>query len=147
MAIVEKTVLIEHSAEQMFNLVDDVESYPQFLPWCSETRVSFRDDKKTVATLHINYFSIKSHFTTENPKEFPVRMGLRLVDGPFKKLEGEWGFKILTDRACKIEFRLSYEFSNKVFEKIIGPVFSQITNTFVEAFVTRANQIYATSSL
>ncbi len=146
MAMVEKSVLIERSAQQMFDLVDDVEGYPGFLPWCSRTRVEFRDEKKTVATLHVNYRSVKTHFTTENEKEIPLSMSIKLVDGPFRRLEGIWYFKPLTDNACKIEFRLSYEFSSKVFEKVIGPVFSQIANTFVDAFVLRANQFYGVSN-
>ena len=146
MAMVEKSVLIERSAQQMFDLVDDVEGYPGFLPWCSRTRVEVRDEKKTVATLHVNYRSVKTHFTTENEKEIPLSMSIKLVDGPFRRLEGIWYFKPLTDNACKIEFRLSYEFSSKVFEKVIGPVFSQIANTFVDAFVMRANQFYGVSN-
>lgn len=146
MPLVEKSVLIEHSAQQMFDLVDDVENYPRFLPWCSETRVDYRDEHRTVATLHINFHSIKSHFTTENAKEIPLWMGMKLVDGPFRRLEGGWRFKPLAEHACKVEFQLSYEFSSKLFEKIIGPVFSQITGTFVEAFVKRANQVYGASN-
>lgn len=142
MALVEKSVLIERSAQQMFDLVDRVEDYPQFLPWCSQTALEFRDEKKTVATLHINYLSVKSHFTTENDKEIPLWMSIRLVDGPFRRLEGLWRFKPLAQHACKIEFQLSYEFSSKIFEKVIGPVFSQIANTFVDAFVKRADQVY-----
>ena len=142
---VEKSVLIERSAQQMFDLVEDVESYPQFLPWCSQTRVDFRDESKTVATLHVNFHGVKSHFTTENAKEIPFSMGMKLVDGPFRRLEGGWRFKPLAEHACKVEFHLSYEFSSKLFEKIIGPVFSQITGTFVEAFVKRANQVYGAS--
>ena len=147
MAMVEKSVLIGRSAQEMFDLVDDVESYPRFLPWCSQTRVEFRDDKKTVATLHINYLSVRSHFTTENEKEIPLRMNIRLVDGPFRRLEGVWHFIPLAENACKIEFRLAYEFSSKLFEKIIGPVFNQITNTFVDAFVKRADAVYGDSSV
>lgn len=142
MAVVEKTVLIEHSARQMFDLVDRCEDYPHFLPWCSKTELKFRDDSKTVATLHINYHSVKSCFTTENDKEIPTRMNILLVDGPFRRLEGAWHFKALAENACKIEFRLHYEFSSKVFEKVIGPVFSHIANTFVDAFVRRAAQVY-----
>lgn len=142
MALVEKSVLIERSAQQMFDLVDRVEDYPQFLPWCSQTRLDYRDDRKTVATLHISYLSVKSHFTTENAKEAPLWMNIRLIDGPFRRLDGTWRFKPLTEHACKIEFQLSYEFSSKMFEKVIGPVFSQIANTFVDAFVKRAAQVY-----
>ena len=142
MALVEKTVLIEQSAERMFELVDRCEDYPAFLPWCRHTEVKFRDAMKTVGTLHINYHAVKSSFTTENDKVFPSSMNIRLVDGPFRRLEGAWHFKALAENACKIEFRLYYEFSSKLFEKIIGPVFSHIANTFVDAFVRRANQVY-----
>jgi len=142
MALVEKSVLIEHTAQHMFDLVDRVEDYPQFLPWCGATELKARTDTQTVATLHINYHSVKAHFTTENDKEIPRWMAIKLVDGPFKKLEGRWHFKPLGDAACKIEFSLAYEFSNKLLEKIIGPVFSHIANTFVDAFVKRADQLY-----
>lgn len=142
MALVEKTVLIERSAAQMYELVDRCEDYPAFLPWCSQTEVKLRDAARTVATLHINYHAVKSSFTTENTKVFPQSMLIRLVDGPFRRLEGSWQFKALAEQACKIEFRLHYEFSSKLFEKIIGPVFSHIANTFVDAFVKRANQVY-----
>ncbi len=147
MTRVEKSVLIERSARQMFDLVDKVEDYPAFLPWCAGTSVAFRDASKTVATLHIGYLGIKSHFTTENEKVIPQSMNIRLVDGLFRSLEGEWIFKPLTEHACKIEFRLAYEFSSRMFEKVIGPVFSQITNTFVEAFVKRANEVYGASDV
>jgi ribosome-associated toxin RatA of RatAB toxin-antitoxin module len=146
MALVEKSVLIAHSAAQMFDLVDRVEDYPQFLPWCNRTELKFRDDRKTAATLHINYHSVKSHFTTENDKEAPLLMSIRLVDGPFRRLEGQWRFKPLSETACKIEFQLSYEFSSRMFEKIIGPVFSHIANTFVDAFVKRAAQVYGAAA-
>lgn len=142
MARVEKIVLIERSAAQMYELVDRCEDYPQFLPWCSSTSVINRTDSKTVATLHINYHAVKSHFTTENDKTYPTDMRIRLVDGPFKHLEGFWHFKPLTDEACKIQFQLQYEFSSKLFEKVIGPVFGHIANTFVDAFIKRADQVY-----
>lgn len=142
MALVQKTVLIEHSAQQMFDLVDRVEDYPQFLPWCGATELRLRDDTTTTATLHINYHSVKAHFTTENTKVRPTAMSIRLIDGPFRRLEGAWHFKPLAENACKIEFSLTYEFSSKLFEKVIGPVFSHIANTFVDAFTKRAGQVY-----
>jgi ribosome-associated toxin RatA of RatAB toxin-antitoxin module len=145
MALVEKTVLIEQSAARMFELVDRCEDYPAFLPWCSQTEVKFRDAQKTQATLHINYHSVKSCFTTENDKVFPSTMMIRLIDGPFRRLEGSWTFRALAENACKIEFKLHYEFSSKLFEKVIGPVFSHIANTFVDAFVRRAAQVYGVS--
>ena len=142
MAIVEKSVLIERSSAEMFNLVENIEDYPKFLPWCAKTEVDYRDAVRTVATLHISYLSVRSHFTTENGKQYPHVMSMRLVDGPFRRLEGQWNFRALSENACKIEFRLAYEFSSKIFEKVIGPVFGQITDTFVDAFVRRADVVY-----
>ncbi|MDR2164468.1 MAG: type II toxin-antitoxin system RatA family toxin [Zoogloeaceae bacterium] len=142
MAQVEKSVLIAYSARQMFDLVDRCEDYPLFLPWCSKTECRFRDTKKTVGTLHINYHGVKAHFTTENEKDEPDSMSIRLVDGPFRCLEGVWRFRALRSDACKVEFRLHYEFSSRLLEKVIGPVFNHIANTFVEAFVKRAEQVY-----
>ncbi len=146
MAVVEKTVLIAHSAREMFDLVDRCEDYPAFLPWCSRSELQFRDEHRTVATLHINYHSVKSAFTTENSKEPARRMDIRLVDGPFRRLDGSWNFSALAEKACKIEFRLHYEFSSKLFEKIIGPVFGHIAGTFVDAFVRRADQVYGSEN-
>lgn len=142
MSEVKKVVLIERSPAQMFALVDDVESYPQFLPWCGGSQVLERSDVLTVAILHINYHGIRSQFSTANEKQFPSSMKLRLREGPFRQLEGEWLFKALGDSACKIEFRLRYEFSSRLLEVALGPVFNHIANTFVEAFVKRADQIY-----
>jgi ribosome-associated toxin RatA of RatAB toxin-antitoxin module len=142
MAVVEKSVLIERTAAQMFELVDRVEDYPKFLPWCGGTDLAERTDTKTIATVHINYHGLKSHFTTENAKQAPTRMEIRLQDGPFTQMDGHWYFTPLGDAACKIEFRLHYEFSSKVLEAMLGPVFNHIANTFVESFVKRAQSIY-----
>ncbi|MCB5187784.1 type II toxin-antitoxin system RatA family toxin [Methylobacillus caricis] len=141
MAQVEKTVLVGHSAACMFTLVDTVEDYTKFLPWCGGVDLHRRDDIVTEATLHIDYHGIKQNFTTENHKQFPTQMEIRLKDGPFKHLEGIWRFTPLADDACKVEFKLQYEFSSFLLEKLIAPVFSHIANTFVEAFVARADQV------
>ena len=87
-----KTVLVEHTQEQMFELVDAVERYPDFLPWCGGSRVSHRDETVTRATIHINYRGIKQSFTTQNTKSSPREMSVKLVEGPFKSLDGEWRF-------------------------------------------------------
>ncbi len=142
MARVEKTVLVNHSAEQMYALVDAVEQYPEFLPWCGGIDLIKRDETTTTATLHIDFHGIQQHFTTENQKTYPHLMEISLKDGPFKHLEGIWRFIELADDACKIEFRLNYEFSNIFLEKLISPVFSHIANTFVDGFVARAEQVY-----
>lgn len=142
MADVHKTVLVPYSVEQMFNLVDHTELYPEFLPWCGGVDLLWRNDKSTSATLHIDYHGIKQNFTTENTKEFPTLMDIRLVNGPFRRLEGVWKFIPLAEDACKIEFGLHYEFSGPLLEKIIAPVFNHIANTFVDAFVERAEKVF-----
>lgn len=126
----------------MFALVDAVEAYPQFLPWCSGADVLHRDETRTRATLHVNYHGAKQSFTTENAKEPPAKMIVRLVEGPFRVLDGEWRFSALEEHACKVEFRLHYEFSSRLLEKLVGPVFSYIANTMVDAFVKRAEALY-----
>lgn len=142
MAHVKKTVLVNHSAESMFLLVDDVKQYPKFLPWCGGVDLIQQDDTSTIATLHIDYHGLRQNFTTENHKTFPQTMVIQLKNGPFKHLNGSWHFLALSDDACKVEFSLNYEFENHFLEKIIAPVFNHIANTFVDGFVKRANAIY-----
>ncbi|MBI3935770.1 MAG: type II toxin-antitoxin system RatA family toxin [Betaproteobacteria bacterium] len=142
MADIMKSVLVGYSAAQMFELVDAVEKYPEFLPWCGGTRLLHRDQTLTRATILINYHGVKQSFTTENTKEPPRLMEIRLVEGPFRHLDGTWRFLDLGGRGCKIEFRLHYEFSSKLLEKLVGPVFNYIANTFVDAFTRRARQVY-----
>ncbi|HQS58582.1 MAG: ubiquinone-binding protein [Gallionellales bacterium 35-53-114] len=142
MAVVEKSVLLPFSAEQMFVLVDNVADYPQFLPWCGGTSVTVLDENRVRATVEINYHHVKQSFTTENVRAVPQRIDIALLDGPFKHLDGCWQFIALAPTACKIEFRLNYEFSNKLLEKVVGPVFHYIASTFVEAFIKRAEQVY-----
>src|SRR6185503_14205302 len=125
-------------------LVDAVEAYPQFLPWCSGVTVTFRDETRTRATIHVNYHGVRQSFTTDNAKEPPEKMTIRLVEGPFRVLDGEWRFTPLAADACKVEFRLHYEFSSRILEKLVGPVFSYIANTMVDAFVHRAEKVYGT---
>jgi ribosome-associated toxin RatA of RatAB toxin-antitoxin module len=140
MAVVEKSVLIERTATRMFELVDGVEDYPKFLPWCGGTELLERTDSRTAARIHINYHGLKAHFATENAKEAPRWMSIELREGPFQRMDGSWKFTPLGDTACKIEFRLHYEFSSKMLEKALGPVFHHIADTFVESFVKRAQQ-------
>ena len=93
MARVEKSVLVAHPPECMFELVDRVEEYPDFLPWCGGTELKLRDEQRTVATIHIAYLGIHQSFTTENLKVRPREMRIRLQDGPFAELEGDWLFR------------------------------------------------------
>ncbi len=145
MAQVEKSVLVEHSSRAMYGLVDSVEDYPLFLPWCGGTEVKWRDDMTTVATIHIDYMGVKQSFTTENSKSPHSEMNLSLQEGPFTHLQGHWRFLALGESACKVEFRLSYTFSSRVLETVLTPVFNHIANTFVDAFVTRADTLFGAS--
>ncbi len=142
MALVEKSVLVPFSAKQMFALVDDVENYPQFLPWCDGSSVTSVDGSTVHATVHINYHHVKQSFTTENMRQPPDYIDITLKDGPFKHLDGGWRFISLSESACKIELQLRYEFSHKLLEKVFGPVFHYIANNLVEAFISRAEKIY-----
>ena len=142
MADVRKNVLVNHSAEKMFHLVDQIEDYPLFLPWCGGATVLERNQEITRARIHIQYHGVNQSFTTQNTKVFPSRIDLKLIDGPFKRLNGAWLFKSINDNACSIDFHLHYEFSNFILDKIISPIFGQIANTFVEGFVTQADKIY-----
>lgn len=142
MAVVHKSVIVGYSAEQMFALVDKVEDYPRFLPWCGGVEVREREADRLVATIAIHYHGIKQSFTTENTHIRPASMQMCLLEGPFKHLRGAWVFKPLREDACKIEFDLQYEFSSRILEKIIGPVFGMIANSFVDSFCKRAETAY-----
>jgi ribosome-associated toxin RatA of RatAB toxin-antitoxin module len=142
MQVVEKNVLVAHTPEQMFRLVDDVAHYPRFLPWCSKGEEHSRDGDQLVASLHIDYLKVRQHFTTRNINEPYSSILMELVDGPFKHLQGRWHFLPLGDVGCKVEFRLSYEFSSKILEKLIGPVFGHISGTLVDAFIKEADKVY-----
>ena len=142
MAVVHKSVILGYSAGQMFELVAKVEDYPKFLPWCGGVKVLERVDNKLVASLAIHYHGINQSFTTSNLETPPTQMKMTLVDGPFKCLDGTWSFKPLREDACKVDFDLHYEFSNRVLEQLIGPVFSSVANGLVDSFCKRAETVY-----
>ena len=129
----------------MFHLVDDVASYPKFLPWCGGTEIKTKDEKITEATIKIDFHGIKQRFTTRNEKAPFASMNVMLVNGPFKHLQGHWRFHPLSDTACKVELELEYEFASKWLEKLVGPVFSHIATTLIDAFVRRAEALHGRS--
>jgi ribosome-associated toxin RatA of RatAB toxin-antitoxin module len=142
MAVVHKAVFLGYSTEQMFALVDRVEDYPLFLPWCGGVEVLERQDHRLVAKIAIQYHGVHHAFTTENTNAPPTSMKMRLVEGPFRHLDASWTFKPLKADACKVEFDMHYEFSNRLLEQIIGPVFNMIANSFVDSFCKRAEAVY-----
>ncbi len=142
MAVVNKSVLLGYSAQQMFALVERVEDYPLFLPWCGGVQVHERGEAGLLATLFINYRGVRQSFTTRNTHQAPQTMHMMLQDGPFKTLDGNWQFLALRDDACKVQLNLNYEFSNRVLEQVIGPVFGVIANGLVDSFCKQADKIY-----
>jgi ribosome-associated toxin RatA of RatAB toxin-antitoxin module len=142
MAVVHKSVFLGYSAEQMFALVERVEDYPKFLPWCGGVEVRQREENKLVATISIQYHGVRQTFTTENINTPPTSIKITLKEGPFKHLDGTWTFKPLRADACKVDLDLHYEFSSKLLEQIIGPVFNMIANSFVDSFCKRAEAVY-----
>lgn len=142
MALVERSVLVGHPAERMYGLVDNVERYPEFLPWCDSTQVELRNGALTRASILIDYHGIRQSFKTENRTSPPELIEIRLVSGPFRHLEGLWRFTPLSPEACKVEFHLHYEFSNRLLEKLVGPVFKHIVQTLLDAFLQRADRMY-----
>jgi ribosome-associated toxin RatA of RatAB toxin-antitoxin module len=142
MAVVYKSVLLQYSTQQMFALVERVEDYPQFLPWCSAVEVQERLADSLTATIMIQYRGVKQAFTTNNLHTPPSTMSMKLIDGPFKALDGSWQFIALRENACKVEFNLNYEFSSKVLEQMIGPVFGIIANSMVDSFCKQAEKVY-----
>ncbi len=140
MVVVDRSVLASYTANEMYALVDDVESYPQFLPWCEGTSVVLREPGRTVATIRANYHGLRQEVTTENANRPGERIDITLVSGPFRTLRGHWQFTPIGARGCRIDFRLEYQFASRILDKVAGPVFHKIADGFVDAFVRRAEQ-------
>jgi len=143
MASVQKSVLVPYSAEQMFELVAAIEDYPQFLPWCGGAAILERGPEETLARIDINYHGVRAHFVTANRNERPERIAIELREGPFRQLGGTWRFLPLGTAGSKVELEMHYEFATPVLARLIGPVFSHIAHTFIDAFVRRAESVYA----
>ncbi|WP_299180025.1 type II toxin-antitoxin system RatA family toxin [uncultured Neptuniibacter sp.] len=142
MAQVDRSALVLHTAEEMFDLINDVERYPEFLPWCAKTEIVSKTADELVATLYLSKGGLKYSFTTRNQLSRPTQMTLELEEGPFSTLSGVWDFKVLSDEACKVSLNLQFEFSGKIASIAMSKVFNQVATTLVDAFVTRADQIY-----
>ena len=139
---VHKSVLVAHSPEQMFALVDAIEAYPEFLPWCGGASILERDASSVEAEIQISYLGIRQSFVTKNHNKPPERIDLKFVRGPFSNLVGQWFFVRVGNLGCRIEFKLDYEFANGVLETLVGGVFDSIADTMVDAFVHRADAVY-----
>jgi ribosome-associated toxin RatA of RatAB toxin-antitoxin module len=148
MKSVHKSVLIWYSAEEMFNLVTDVDKYAQFLPWCDYAKVITLTPEGMQAEVGIAMGGVKQTFTTQNThtvNDTARQIAMKLLNGPFSSLEGSWTFTSVGDvaqRACKTELDLQYGFDNAVLATLVGPVFDKIAASLVDAFVKRADQVY-----
>lgn len=142
MANVSRSALVAYSAESMFDLINDVEQYPEFIPGCAQTKVLEQDDDNMLASLLISKAGIKQWFTTHNKLKRGEFIQMNLVDGPFSQLNGGWTIKALNDTACKIELNLDFAFSSKLVEMAFGRVFNSIAANMVVAFTQRAKQVY-----
>ncbi len=142
MTLVQKSALVKYSARQMFDLVNDIESYPSFLPWCSGSRVIKREDDIVEAELTISKGGFKKSFSTRNTIDWGGTITVSLLDGPFTSLEGVWNFMPLREDASKISLDLEFEMSGVLTNLAFGAVFNQICNTMVASFTDRAKTVY-----
>lgn len=145
MKSVHKSVLIWHSAQQMYELVTDVPSYSEFLPWCDHARIVRDEEDGVTAEVGIAFKGVRRSFTTRNHHTPGREVRLHLVDGPFSTLEGRWQFTPVgapDQHACRIDLALDYAFASRVLSALVGPVFDHIANSLVDAFVKRADIVY-----
>jgi len=140
---ISKHALVPFSAKQMYALVNDISSYDEFLPWCSQSTVLEQTESEIKASLEISYGSLNKSFTTVNKLTVDSKMEMQLIEGPFKKLHGVWLFTQLGEDGCKVSLDLEFEFKSKIVDMTMGPVFSQIANTLVDSFSERATKVYS----
>lgn len=142
MTVVRKSALVKFSAQQMFALVNDIESYPEFLPWCSASRILRREESMVEAELMISKGGFNKSFATRNILIPDSRITLSLLNGPFSSLHGTWNFIPLREDASKITLDLEFEMSGRLASLAFGTVFNQICNTMVASFTQRAKDVY-----
>lgn len=136
-----RSAIVEHSAADMYALVEDIEAYPRFLPWCVAATVPERQGAWTKATLTVAMSGLRHSFTTRNENRPGEAIDLHLVEGPFRHFAAQWRFVPLS-HACRIEFSMQYEFASRALGKLLAPLFDRIADTMVDAFVRRAGEIY-----
>ena len=142
MTVIKKSKAVAFGAEQMYELVNDIDSYPRFLPWCKATNVFSRGENGLTASLTLEAGKISQTFTTQNTMQPGRRIDVHLVSGPFKYLRGHWLFEPVTDRSCTVTLEMDFEFKNKLLKLTLSNVFNHIIGSLVEAFTRRAEEIY-----
>lgn len=136
---IHQSVLLPYAVEEMFDLIERAEAYPQFVPWCTGATILERSDDWVAARLELTYLRLRFHFATRNPKRRPTWLQICLVDGPFKHFEGTWTLTPLGDAGCKVVFTLAYELNERLLEFASQPAVAHITRSMVNAFVRRAD--------
>jgi len=139
---VERSALVNYSAAQMFNLINDIEAYPQFMDGCSGAKILARGDDWLEARLELSKAGVNQSFVTRNQLQPPHSMSMNLVDGPFKYLRGVWRFTALSEQACKVSFELEFELQNRLLGMAVGKLFETVSNKQVDALCARAKQVY-----
>ncbi len=145
MAIIKKTATVPYSQEQMYRLVDDIDRYSEFVPWCKTSKVYKRTDDEVRASLTFAKGAVQKSFTTSNLVQPHKMIEIRLVNGPFKSLEGFWQFETAAS-GCVVTLYLEFEFSSGFLASIFSPLFHQVANRLVDCFCTRAKKIYGQKS-
>lgn len=142
MPTVKKSALVKHSCQQMFDLINDFESYPQFLPGCREARLLERTDEYLIGEMTLSKGGIKQSMSTRNELHAPNRIDISLVKGPFKSLVGHWVFEELGENSCRTNLTMEFDFSNRLIGMAFGQLFGQVAGQLVDAFTKRADQVY-----
>jgi len=137
-----RSAIVEHSAAEMYALVEDIEAYPSFLPWCTAAEVHSRQGDVTEATLTVGVGALSQSFTTRNTNRPGEAIDLKLVKGPFRRFAAHWRFVPLSEHASRIEFSLEYEFSSRTLGRLLAPLFDGMADTMVDAFVRRADEVH-----
>jgi ribosome-associated toxin RatA of RatAB toxin-antitoxin module len=137
-----RSAIVEHSASELYALVERIEAYPEFLPWCRAARVSEHSARRTVATLAVGLKGVRYEFTTQNANQPQEAIEMKLLEGPFRHFAAQWHFHALGAQAARIEFAMEYEFASRVVATALAPVFRAIADTMVDAFKRRADEVY-----
>lgn len=142
MTLISRSALVPYTPEEMFALVNDIEAYPRFLPWCRHAEVHGRNGNELQATIELSKGGVHKAFTTTNRIEPGRLIEMHLLEGPFERLDGYWRFEPLGEEGCKVALDMQFEFASKVLSAVVGPVFSQIASSLVDAFQKRAVEVY-----
>lgn len=139
---IQRSALLPYPAQALYDLVNDVASYPQFLPWCSASEVLEEGAESMRASLTVSKATLSQRFMTRNKLVPGKSIEMQLEEGPFSQLQGVWEFKALGDKACKISLDMTFDYAGPLVKATLGPLFTQAANTMVDAFCQRAKQLY-----